>query len=1214
MADSFDVSILDYSDRKSKRRRKKKDELLDVPESQSLLGRAGGAALSGLAMVGNVLDVPGSMVRDLVSLENPFDQLMSPWSDKNRVTGRDLNRRMGLAGPKDSYANWWGGFATEIATDPLTYLTGGLTKAGQVAAKAGISTTDDVLRAAGKLAAATAADGADDLITEAGKAATFIGKRKAFRTTTPADILRGAGDNAKSLDEAFDVAARSTIPGIDDARIAALKNEKLSTGGIGFKVPFGPKFEIANPQTPLIGGLIEKGADVLDLAGDAVKYGKYSPIRPLIPIFSKAVRGATTKVGQMYGRQADAAARTGEVAARGEMAPIMEAFEQGDLFNAEKLMKGGKGMDLPTANKTIADRVNHLLRYTEGVGDDVPGELSNLKPHLDKFKVLFADDLAKRKAIGLPGVALRDWFAEHFPRQKHFFDPGLRQKEARAAAALPTEGGGQMARDKVLKDLPGATAVLNDISLDPEVSGKAWKHGTTDPLIHFQNKNPLREDGFKQQLNDAMRHIAAKYPEALKPSETMVKLLDEADEAGREAILKSHTDAIAGLSKAVQAGFSLDDLAEKFDVKALKELAKDALHFDPRHVRTGQPLYDMNMTGVAMNRLTATAQHLASGHAIHDLLSTVATVGGDGIPLKDALRRAGFETTTSNAANYQLGKLQREPRFKKMFDDMAEELIENSEPGNIPDLTEEMLKRITVPAEYVKESERLMKAFSAPQEVGALVEVADKVQRLFKSAVTSIFPAFHVRNAMNALSQLWMIDAGDPRYFDPVRKLYVPISQMDEVLKGGVIKDAAEIPAIKAMGITDNAAATRLFQREVFKHGVISQSLTDDAGDMMAPLASQMPGLRPSSISYRSPIKSAAKVGWEAVPKSLEEAHPLNMAGVRTEMDVNSVVKAGRMVGNYTEHLMRGAGFLGLLRQGYSFPEAAKKIRMAMVDYADLTNTEKTFFRRVAPFYSFSKGAMKFVVDELAKDPAGRLGQVIRASRLAHDPDEMTPDYVAESAAIPLGTAADGTKRYITGLGLTVEDPLSFLGGGFRGAGLEALSRGNPLLKAPLEWATGQSFFQKGPEGGRPLDDLDPTIGRILANVSGRERAVTFPGSQAVEAIAGNSPLSKVLTSVRQATDKRKGIGARATNLLTGVRVSDVSPAVQDSLLREQAQKILKSFPEARTYTQTFVPKDEWAKLAPDERLKVQELTTVLNVLSRRASFRAEQKKKAAGK
>lgn len=102
-----------------------KDIVKEAPPG--LLERAGGTALSGLATVGNLLDVPGSMVRDIATWlpggpkpANPFDQLASPFTHHNRTTGRDLLRGYGLAGKEDTMGNFSTGLAAEIALDPLT--------------------------------------------------------------------------------------------------------------------------------------------------------------------------------------------------------------------------------------------------------------------------------------------------------------------------------------------------------------------------------------------------------------------------------------------------------------------------------------------------------------------------------------------------------------------------------------------------------------------------------------------------------------------------------------------------------------------------------------------------------------------------------------------------------------------------------------------------------------------------------------------------------------------------------------------------------------------------------------------------------------------------------------------------------------------------------------------------------------------------------------
>jgi len=106
-----------------------------------------------LSGIGNTLDVPGSMVRDTLGGENPFDQLMAPWSDKNRLYGYEVNRRIGntlrrLVGAQEvgnevrpGGIGLAGGVLTELATDPMSWLgVGALSKAfrgGSAAAKAG---------------------------------------------------------------------------------------------------------------------------------------------------------------------------------------------------------------------------------------------------------------------------------------------------------------------------------------------------------------------------------------------------------------------------------------------------------------------------------------------------------------------------------------------------------------------------------------------------------------------------------------------------------------------------------------------------------------------------------------------------------------------------------------------------------------------------------------------------------------------------------------------------------------------------------------------------------------------------------------------------------------------------------------------------------------------------------------------------------------------
>lgn len=85
--------------------------------------------------VGNLIDLPGSMVRDTISFSNPLDQLMTPFSSDNRTSGADISRYW-AGGDVDSGGNQMAGMMIDILTDPLMLASGGTLAAGKMGAKA----------------------------------------------------------------------------------------------------------------------------------------------------------------------------------------------------------------------------------------------------------------------------------------------------------------------------------------------------------------------------------------------------------------------------------------------------------------------------------------------------------------------------------------------------------------------------------------------------------------------------------------------------------------------------------------------------------------------------------------------------------------------------------------------------------------------------------------------------------------------------------------------------------------------------------------------------------------------------------------------------------------------------------------------------------------------------------------------------------------------
>jgi len=256
------------------------------------------------------------------------------------------------------------------------------------------------------------------------------------------------------------------------------------------------------------------------------------------------------------------------------------------------------------------------------------------------------------------------------------------------------------------------------------------------------------------------------------------------------------------------------------------------------------------------------------------------------------------------------------------------------------------------------------------------------------------------------------------------------------------------------------------------------------------------------------------------------------------------------------------------------------------------------------------------VFGELMQRPGGGMARTIMTTTQAGQTDEqgVTPDYIRETASIPLGVSDDGTRSYITGFGLPFEDPLQFAQaarGNVSGLLREVGSRMNPIPKSLIETMTGRSLYQAGPFGGREIEDLDPTIGRIAANVSDlitgekTERAQPFISPWTEYAISNAGP-GRMLNTIRTATDPRKWDvipWKLLLNLGTGVRVADVSPSAQDAILRERLARIMKDF-GGRMYTRPYFPdyaKEDWS---PEEARDALEIDALMKLLNKRASDR----------
>jgi hypothetical protein len=514
--------------------------------------------------------------------------------------------------------------------------------------------------------------------------------------------------------------------------------------------------------------------------------------------------------------------------------------------------------------------------------------------------------------------------------------------------------------------------------------------------------------------------------------------------------------------------------------------------------------------------------------------------------------------------------------------------------------------------------------------VGPLLGWFDSYNKLFKTNVTSTNPGFHVRNFFSGFIQNALNDVTDPRFGAmDIRRYTTPYGDSQSLMKGNTIEDAGSIPLFlklkPAKGQTLDEAATEEIAELLFAHDIVNAPGThrDLPGEAPASIQSQLIG--PSfghhdKIIFGRNSFALNRSRTSPVAKRVKDSMTVSeKATVRVRDTYKKYLEIAQNVGDSVEIQHRAGGFIALLRQGYSPDEAARVVKLIQVDYSNLSNFEKEYMRRFFPFYSFSRGMAVYLGKELSTNPAGKVGIAIRAQRHGRDRDVATPTYINKGLSLPVGVNADGTRHYLTNIGMMHEQPVQ------QAAGFAALNAGdaafsiignmNPLLKLPLELAFDESSFQQSVSGGVDLDDADPSLGRAISNVAqglglrDKDRKQPIRLGKLTEVLAGSSPASRYINTVRTAFDPRKNYFQRAANTLTGLRVTSVSPDRQDAVLRERAEMYLQG-EGARQFQKSYIPDEIKNNMSEEELKAVQQYEQLIEILAKRSKERRKNKEK----
>ncbi len=275
---------------------------------------------------------------------------------------------------------------------------------------------------------------------------------------------------------------------------------------------------------------------------------------------------------------------------------------------------------------------------------------------------------------------------------------------------------------------------------------------------------------------------------------------------------------------------------------------------------------------------------------------------------------------------------------------------------------------------------------------------------------------------------------------------------------------------------------------------------------------------------------AAAPVG----PTAIRESIPSMM-----KRFPKAPIETGKQVTGAIEEKVRLAQFLDLRRKGFTDIEAAKKVTATHFDYHDATDFENAVMKRLIPFYHFPSRNLPKQVGRAIQAP-GKVSIPLRLSgNMRADQDQYVPEYLQSGLALPVGEEADGTQRYLSQLGLPMEEAFSRLKVGKSPTDtlartlMSAAGMLGPIPKGIAEGVTGKQFYT-----GRDLADLH--VGRVesLGGLVDDENARVL--SQAV----ANSPGTRMLSTLNRLLDERKytptGLVGLGLGLTTGAKLTDV--------------------------------------------------------------------------
>ncbi len=468
--------------------------------------------------------------------------------------------------------------------------------------------------------------------------------------------------------------------------------------------------------------------------------------------------------------------------------------------------------------------------------------------------------------------------------------------------------------------------------------------------------------------------------------------------------------------------------------------------------------------------------------------------------------------------------------------------------------------------------------------INELLRGFDKIQNVWKASVTSIFPAFHGRNAISNVF-LHFMDLGW-RSFDPTYHTMAA----DLLYKDRTINRLQRT----ALGTGEKAMDAKNKITEI-----MDKKMFTDASGYEWTFSELRQAIKGRAVAFNPNVTGAVDI--RLTQKELSNALFTETGGAKAKQIAKKALpisqefvpfKGGREFGRLVEEQARLVDFIGNLKATGDVELAAQRTKQFLFDYQNLTNFEKVFMRRIMPFYTFTRKNIELQAKSLLTTPGrvamevkalNTIGDVISGEKLTKEEEDALPGWIKDGIGI-LSKKRGSTIEILGSLGTPIEQP-------FQGLQPNVLLGSiSPLIRVPVEQMSGYSFFQ-----GKALSDVTNAAAFEKApqaikdfigytDVSGKKKnGDPFNWSislrpERMNLLLNLPPTSRVLSAMKQIGAVNVSDSAKVLQQLIGIRPFSFDleneSAKRERELRTKLENLLSNAGVTAKFSRVFIPKN----------------------------------------